>query len=88
MTAEEIKKLNDGDKRVWISRSGSSYMRLGEIIKYVKILRSILETDYDVLVGKNTSDETTVQSSREAVMVSSVVSGVRETLFDLYNNIR
>ena len=88
MTAEEIKKLNDGDKRQWISRAGSSYMNLDEIIKYATILRSILETDYDVLVGKNTSDETTVQSAREAVMLSSALSGVRTTLLNLYNDLR
>lgn len=87
MTRKEIEQMNENEVETWKNNIVSTYSRVGDMIRYLGKLQNALEKDYELLRGKTDEGETTTQNCREAAMIRTAFSNMRETVYDLNANL-
>lgn len=83
MTSKEIENLSSLEINQWKSTISSAHMRIDEMVRYLKKINKVLEKDFELLNSEQESGETKLRDNRETAMLNMMLSGMRETIFNL-----
>lgn len=83
MTSKEIENLSSLEINRWKNAISSAHMRIDEMVRYLKEINKVLEKDFELLNSEQESGETKLRDNRETAMLNMMLSGMRETIFNL-----